>query len=202
MSTSRTDIMNDALRLLGVRPIADPAERSEAARQVNAVYYRVVRFELEQYPWFFAKREAALAALTTGPAFKYARAYQVPSDFLRLVELADRWVYVLPSAIDAAPVPPFELYGRTIRTDLPAPLRITYTADLSDTPDQWSPAFMRLAAAALARDLATTLVKSDGAAQAALSRYRELELRARRSAAVQQAPTRVGDGSWLTGRLY
>lgn len=202
MPASRTDIMNDALRLIGVKPIASPDEKSEPARQIGAIYDRVIRFELEQYPWAFAKKEATLPANLAEPSFRYERSFNLPADFLRMVEFEDRWVWVIDSGVNASPVKSFEIFGRTIRTNEGAPLKITYIADLSEDPSLWTATFSRMASCALARDVAPSLNRAESWIKIAEDRYRQTELRARRSAAIQRAPSRTADGSWLTSRFY
>jgi hypothetical protein len=200
MALSRTEVINKALGLLGANSIADPDENSEGARRAKGVYETVIRAALEEHAWYFAKAGASLPALAAAPAFKYAYAYNLPSDFIRLVEVEGQWVFTPPPVSVGLPAP-FELFQRQIRTDLEAPLNIFYLKDVVSDPTIWTPLFVEVAAADLAVSLAMPLTKELSKQDAAL-KYRELCLRrAKHANAIQRPPDYISDGSWVTARL-
>lgn len=199
---SRTQVINNALRAISANLVADPDEDTESARQAKGVYEQTVRAELENHAWFFAKGQASLAQSAAAPVFKFARAFQVPADFVRLVELQDRWVFSIIRGVDTDPVPPYEMQGRSILTDFGAPLRITYLRDLSDDPTLWSPLFAEVVSAALAIALAMPLTKSEGMVSLAEKLYQKALRRAKTANAIQMPPHNIPDGSWITARLY
>lgn len=200
MASSRTLVINLALQSIAATTISDPDEDIESARQAKICYDQVVRREIELHPWYFAKRQATLPANATAPTFKYARAFNLPSDFLRLVELEDKWVFSTLRNIDVAPKPAYEIQGRAVLTDLDAPLNIGYLADVTADPTIWPPSFVQVAASALAARLAYTLTKSDGAVRLAKENYAEALAFARRNNAIQSPPVVFGDGSWMAAR--
>lgn len=199
---SRTEVINDALRIISANLIADPDEASESARQAKGVYDQTVRVELETYAWGFAKQQAALAASATPPLFKFANSYPLPSDFLRLVELDDRWVFSIVRGVDTEPTPAYEIIGRSVNTDIGAPLKITYLRDLTQDPTYWPATFTAVVSAALALALAMPLTKSEGMVSLAEKLHRRALNRARTSNAIQMPPQNLPDGSWVTARLY
>lgn len=199
---TRTHVINDGLRHIGVTLISDPGEASEQARQANGVYDQVVRSELESYAWFFAKRQAALPQLADAPLFRYSRQYNLPADFIRLVEFEERWVFHSVRYIDVNPVAPYEIQGRAIMTDIAAPLRITYLRDVTEDPGSWTPLFVNCVAAALALRLAMPLTKSDTMVNMAAGIYKNEIARAKKANAIQMPPVNIPDGSWLTARIY
>lgn len=201
MALSRTEVINAALLAIGVRPIADPDERSEAAYRAKDVYNTVVRSELEKYPWFFAKRAVRLAASATAPLLHYERAFLLPTDFIRLVELEDRWVFdVLRGTPNVDPIPTYVVTDRYVHSDFAAPLGISYIADLTEDPPLWTPLFTRAVTYALAEALAFPLTKSDGVTERMSRLYDKAVTAARRSSAMQQPTQHVPDGSWLASR--
>lgn len=202
MPLSRTQVINDGLRHISANLIADPDEDTESARQAKGVYDQVVRAELESSAWFFAKTQAALPQNATPPLFKYARAYNLPSDFVRLVEMEDRWVFSVMRNIDVNPIPQYEMQGRAIFTDIAAPLRVAYLRDITSDPTVWSPLFANVVAAALAIRLAMPLTKSEGMVSLASKIYSSELARAKKSNAIQMPPAQIPDGSWITARVY
>lgn len=199
---SRTQVINNGLRLISANLIADPDEDTESARQAKEVYDQVVRSELEAHAWFFAKEQTALPENAIAPIFKFAHAYNLPSDFVRLVELDGRWVFSVIRHVDVNPVPIYELQGRAILTDLTAPLNIAYLRDVSSDPTVWTPLFGNVVSAALAVALAMPLTKSEGMVSLAEKLYQKELARAKKSNAIQMPPQNMPDNSWITARLY
>lgn len=96
-----TDIANMALSRLGTRAtVADLAENSTEARQIN-LWYATVRDELQSLvDWNFNRVSLALAASGTPPA-RWASSYAYPSDCLRMRRLdfgGTSWVCGSPAA--------------------------------------------------------------------------------------------------------
>jgi hypothetical protein len=203
VALSRTQVINRALQLIAADTINDPDENSASARAAELEYDAVVRSELSAYPWAFAKAQVQLAADADAPLFKFAFSYTVPTDFLRLVELADRWVFSVDRRVQTTyPLPPYELQAGAILTDLDAPLMIGYIRDVTEEPTTWHPLFEDCVAASLATALANPLAKSMGLVDMT-SRIRAGKIReARRVNAIQRAPEHMPDGSWMVARLY
>lgn len=199
---SRTQVINNGLRIVSANLIADPDEDTESARQAKAVYDQIVRSELENHAWFFAKTQTALPANAGAPLFKFNHAYNLPADFVRLVELDGKWVFSAVRHIDVNPVPVYELHGRAILTDLTAPLNIAYLRDVSSDPTAWTPLFGNAVSAALAVALAMPLTKSEGMVALAEKLYQKELARAKKSNAIQMPPQNMPDNSWITARLY
>jgi len=83
---SKVDIANYALALLGQDPITDLTEDSKAARTLNLRFDSVRDAVLRGHPWNFAVQRDSRAALATAPAWGWTYAYNLPSDFLRLLD--------------------------------------------------------------------------------------------------------------------
>lgn len=201
MALSRTEVINAALGLIAVDSISDPDENSEPARRVKAIYEMAVRSAVEEHAWYFAKVDAPpTPASGTSPLFKFAYEYTMPADFIRLVELDGQWVFT-PPPVHVGLAPAYELFGRSVRTDLPPPLQFTYLRDLSNDPTMWSPLFVDVAAGEVAERVAMSLTKEVSKVQVA-QKFKEMALRrAKHANAIQRAPDYVSDGSWVTARL-
>jgi hypothetical protein len=133
---------------------------------------------------------AQLPALSTAPAFGWKLAYQLPSDFLRLVELGQWWVLYQPD------VELFEIEGRTILTDESAPLKIRYVANITNA-GLFPPVFAEALACRLAAEAAEDLTQSLSKREAAESAYRAAISMARKTNAIQQPPQPTTEGTWL-----
>lgn len=198
---SRTQVINGGLQIIAANLIADPDEDTESARQAKAVYEQIVGAEIEAHAWYFAKKQASLPMNADAPAFKFKNAYNLPPDFARLVEMNDRWVFSVMRYVDSNPIPPYEMFGRAIYTDIDAPLKIAYLSNaVVADPTLWPALFGNVASAALAVRLAMPLTKSEGMVSLAEKVYQKEVLRARRANAIQMPPADTPDGSWMTAR--
>lgn len=87
MISSPTDLCNLALGHLGEGRITSLDEDTAAARAC-ALHYSLTRDEmLRSHRWNFATKRAELSRLADAPLFGWEYAYQLPSDFLRALEV-------------------------------------------------------------------------------------------------------------------
>lgn len=92
--TAAVDICNLALDLLNQGPVSDISTSPQTDTEVICArwYDSCRRSVLRKHPWNFAITRAELAANATAPSFGYANAYDLPSDFLRLLTIGDDYV--------------------------------------------------------------------------------------------------------------
>ena len=83
---SNVDIANLALSNLGADRILAIDEDSENARKVDAIYIFVRDIVLSAHPWNFAVKRTTLALLTETPEFDFTYAFQLPSDYIRVLD--------------------------------------------------------------------------------------------------------------------
>ena len=179
-------IANKALTRLGVDPITAFTDNTPQGRAVNRIYEALRRELVSAHVWNFALRKASIAALSTVPTHTFARAFQLPSDCLRLLDVVTDDLY--------------GVFGTTIETDAVAPLAITYIADISD-PNQMPAYFRRALSLHLAADLAFLLTANATLAQSMESLAVSAESLAR-SYDAQEGEIDVQDeGTWLEARL-
>ncbi len=85
---NRSTIINSALRRLGgVDTNIPTGGMNPANSQAEAAYASVVRRVLSAYDWGFATRYRELAEVAEPPLFGFTKAYQLPSDTVRLVSV-------------------------------------------------------------------------------------------------------------------
>lgn len=85
--TSKTQVMNSALRKLGAESITSASDNSNRARLVSASYEIQLEKLLTAHPWNKAIDYVELAAIdpTPGDVYDYSYAFQLPSDCLRVL---------------------------------------------------------------------------------------------------------------------
>jgi len=88
---SKLEIYNQALVRIGEQIIKSPDEDSKTRRICDEVYEQSLLEVLREYPWGCAKHRASLTRLTETPAFGYTYTYALPADFIRMVDLYDKY---------------------------------------------------------------------------------------------------------------
>lgn len=140
---SETEIANMALsKLGGDDTIINLDENNQAARTIKAIFAPTRDAVLRGHPWNCALKRIGLPAVPEAPAWGFARAFQLPVDCLRLIEVSGD--------------PPRRLEGRMVLTDASAPLNILYVRQLENTGD-WDAALGDAIAGCLAMQAAFKL---------------------------------------------
>jgi hypothetical protein len=123
--------------MLGESAILAFGDDSTQARLATRTFAEYRDSLLREYPWNFASKRESLSAETTAPAWGFARAFPLPSDFLRMIEIDNPLDW------------PWRLERNRVLTDLTAPLSIRYVFKVTDA-DAMDPAFREALAAKLA----------------------------------------------------
>lgn len=194
MASSDIEIANAALTKLGEARILAFTDDSKPARTLNAIYGRLRDAELSRCRWKFAIKRDTLPALATAPAWGFTYAYQLPSDYLSLVQVND---YYLAPRTPQAPL--WTIESGQLLTDLQAPLRIRYVRR-PDSSGAFHPLFVEALACRLAAEAAEALTQSSTKREAMLKDYREAVLEAARVDAMEVPPDVLPWGSWLESR--
>lgn len=199
MATSDIAIANRALTKLGVARIISFGDNNEQARALQSMYAMVRDSELRAYTWNFSIKRASLAALVDAPAFDWARQFQLPTDCLRLLWAGEFYPGPDLSDFNNGKFKEYEVEGRVIMSNLPAPLKIRYVAQITD-PTFFDPLFGEALACKLAVELAESMTTSSTNRQLAWEEYKQAMLKALRADAIEAPSDPIADDTWMLSR--
>lgn len=191
MAGSVVEICNRALDLLGAGPIVSLDDPTTSARLCARNYGPARDAVLRSYPWNDAAARVVLAADVTPPAFGFARAFTLPPDCLRVIEVdgelrsAGRW----------------RIEGAKLLTDLGAPLRVRYVRRLTE-PGLIGPLLADAIAAQLAAFIAFGITNSTTQAAAMLALRDTMLRQARQVDALEQSQDEsLTADDWVNARF-
>lgn len=190
MALSETQICNDGLIDIGQGQISALTDSNATARLCARLYPLRRDALLREYDWNFARQLAKLPALSTAPLFGYALAYQLPADCIAV------------RGTDQDGCDPnlfaWELNGRTIVTDLTAPLSVIYTRQETNVGLMDS-LFTAALSKRIARDAAMPLAQSVALKNQMHQEYLEAISKAR-GASFREINRAEEETSWLRAR--
>jgi hypothetical protein len=79
------EICSTALIKLGADEISTFEDETREAKLCNRIYELAVRTCLSDRNWYFSQNQIELNRLSNVPLYKYTSAFQLPTDYLRLV---------------------------------------------------------------------------------------------------------------------
>ena len=194
------EIVNRALFKLGALPLASMGDNNKQARIMSGLWDTVRRAELRRHLWSFALKRTTLPALAAAPAWGYALAFQLPADFVRIVQVND--LLISPSETDYRSFDdsPYAIEGGTLLANFPAPLKIRYVADVSD-PGTFDALFVEALAAKLAYEACEGLTQANEKKNLASQDYQAAIKSAAMVSAIEKPPQGLADDAWMTARL-
>ena len=83
--TSKVDIAQQAMVLVGLRPLTSFDDKTDEALSANLLYESVIKDCLTQHPWNFATGQKTLNRLADTPIDTWDAAYQLPTDVEPLI---------------------------------------------------------------------------------------------------------------------
>lgn len=198
--TSPVDIANRALTKLGAARIISFDDNDKQARAVKSMFDIVRDAELRDHIWSFTIKRASLPALSTAPDWGYELQFNLPADFLRLLQVDE--FYVGPDTTDYrnAPTAEYAIEGNKILTNIGAPLKIKYSARVSDTT-RWDSSFIEAFACRLALELCEDLTQSNTKKESAREDYKYAISRAIRANSIEKPPVDLPDDAWVLSRI-
>ncbi|WP_217505534.1 hypothetical protein [Pseudomonas corrugata] len=183
-------ICSNALLMLGAQTINDFNDQVNLDRaKLCANLYPTVRDDmLRQHPWNCCIKRVVLAPDAAVPAFGYEHAFELPADFLRVLEVG-----TAGQQID------YLVEGRSIQADTTVlELRYVFRNEVENT---WDSALIKLVTLAMASVLAYPITQST-ALQQALEQQLEMEKRRARAVDGQEDPPQtLGDERLLASRF-
>ncbi|MDP2876861.1 MAG: hypothetical protein Q8O00_11800 [Holophaga sp.] len=145
---SIVDIANSALIDMGEPAINSLDQNTERAVTIKAVFDSQLDWLLEQHPWNFAKARVALAPLAEAPLYGFSRAFQLPADFLALIDPETQLAQ-------------YRIENNQLLCDADQ-LSINYTRRVSN-PEDMPPSFRETLAALIGSKVAKSITGSDDA---------------------------------------
>ena len=197
---SQVEIVNRALIKLGAKTISDMTESSVSARTMTALYDTVRRSELTKRYWNFSLARAQLARLASDPLYGFTSAYQLPTDFLKVVQVGD--FYFDPGIDDylTGDNSPYAIEGQIINTFYGDPLPLRYVKDITD-PGLFDSMFIECFASKLAYEACYAITQSNQGRSDAMADYKIALKEGSLSNAIAKPPQGIPDTSWITTRL-
>lgn len=187
---SKVEICNLALQKLGARAIVSLSEDSRNARACNLAYESCKKAELRDHTWNFAIERATLAADATAPEWGRDNAFELPSDFIRLLA---------PYPEDKVEDLDYQIEGTKIYTDESAPLYIRYVKNVTDTAT-FDDLFVQVLACRLAMEICEEITQSTQKLQNIMSMYESSISKAKKTNALEKPKQSWPDNSWITCR--
>lgn len=196
---SQIEICNLALVKLGADLITGLDQRTAAAQKLSAVYDTTRKAELCKTHWNFAKSRDLLSALTDTPPWGFGFQYQLPSDYLKLIQVND--VFIAPGLENyrISDDSPWSVEDGKILTDFAAPLKIRYIKDVTDE-SKFSPLFVEVFASKLAYVICYAVTQSRAGQDVAQRDYTAAMLKAANTNAIELPPQGLLDDSWMLSR--
>lgn len=187
---SEVQICNRALQKLGAKRITSLTQDTPNARSCNVAYADLRDAELRAHTWNFAIKRAQLSADATAPTFGRSNAFQLPTDFLRLLP---------PYPEDNSNTLDWQIEGRKIYTDDSAPLNIRYVYQVTD-PNEFDSTFREALATRIALELCEEITQSNTKKELLMADHKKVIAEARRTNAIENVAQMPPDDVWFTAR--
>ena len=159
MATSKVEIVNRALTLLGARPITNLSDDTLEAQVANRIYDSSLRDILDECRWNFATKRAVLGQLDETPVWydnSMAYVFQLPSDYIRMYEFKPTYAT-------------YRQEGDKIICDT-SEFGILYVYFLDD-PTKYNPKFVAAFADKLAADMSYWINNSKTSTEMLIEKY-------------------------------
>lgn len=155
---SETDLLNDALSMIGAKEITSIDDGSINANHCKRLYPNLRDSVLRSHHWNFAMKRVELAQDATAPAFEFAFAYTLPPDCLKVVEYNGANLDTSSlSLFEAAAADRYKIEQRKLLTN-DGSVKIVYIQRVTD-PNLWDSLFYQMLSTWLASKLAMPISK-------------------------------------------
>ena len=199
MAVSDISICNRALQKLGAVAITSLDDENVKARAMRLAFEPIRRAEIRRRRWRFAIKRVTLPALSAAPDSDYAYQYQLPNDYLRLIEGGDLRTCADLTDYRNGIEGLYSVEGGLLLTNLGAPLSIRYLADITDA-SLFDSAFVESFAARLALEACEAITESSSKKNDLVADYRYCIREASAANAFERASEAVADDTWIMSR--
>lgn len=153
MAFDQLSLYNEALRIVGERPLASLAETREPRLQLDAVWaFGAVNFCLTEVKPRFAVTTVKLTSFTTDANLGYANVFALPTGYLEQVGVYSN------AGLDE-PVTRYIVQGASLATDH-TEIYVRYVSNVAPIT-VWTESFARVVAAYLAREIVPRIKPTD-----------------------------------------
>lgn len=198
--TSETDILNNALILIGEQTVLAPDSTTKQGRRFIQVYGFLRDSLLRAHSWNFAIRRASIAALNSTPAWGYQYEYQLPGDCLTLLQVNNYATNVIAGYYNQLDSSPYKIESGKILTDFPAPLPIRYIRRV-DQSSEFDSSFSEMLSIKVAMQLVEDLINNTALIDRLSSMYKDAKLMALRGNAIEKSQQGFVDGDDILARI-
>lgn len=197
---SQIEIVNRALYKLGAGRILSLADNVNRARVMADLWPTTRDLCLRSYLWSFALKRAILDPLADAPLWGYAKQFQLPADFLRMVQVND--IFVGPSMSDYrnSDESMYAIEGQNLLCDLASPLKIRYIWRVN-AEGLFVSDFCDALACFLALAGCQQITQSETKKESIRNDLKESLRNAMRVNAIEKPSQPIPDDTWMLGRL-
>ena len=181
-------ICSNALLMLGAQTINDFNEPLDRAKLAANLYPTIRDYLLRTHPWNCTIKRVLLAPDATPPAFGYANQFELPADFLRVLEVGQAGIQI-----------DYLVEGRSILANATSlQLRYVYLNEVENT---WDASLVGLLTLAMACAMAYPITQSS-ALQAAFEQKLAMAKKVARAVDGQEDPPQtLGDERLYAARF-
>lgn len=186
---SKTDIANMSSDLLGGGIVQDIENPTNATEELFSRWYDHCRRKLlRSHPWKFATKRVVLAASSTDPVFGYTKAFPLPNNCLRLIDVeSSDGARIFPE--DYQLEAHLDVKSILISTDAGS-LRLRYVYDIEDVT-KFDDMFVSYLALDLALSTAYKMTQSNGNVERIAQLEKQVAAVARSISGQERPPTRI-----------
>lgn len=193
--TTKVDVINMTLSMLGQPPMATPADNNTWVKRINAQYPASTKAVLECHPWNFPAVWVALERLAeTSTASQWTYAYNKPSDCLRMNLVND------DGNPDNVTFDAYEDSGGKVYADADAIYLFYISSKWQTKEGSWPELFARAVAADIADIVSPIATKNLNKNMSASARGRSFLKRAKSWDASQKPFRELPHGTWSRAR--
>lgn len=183
---SKVEIANRALISIGASTIMAFSDRVREARAVAAIWDTARLAVLREHIWKFARKRVTLAPLVAAPVYEYSAAFQLPSDWVRMVSIYGN--------------PEYRVNGTTLLCN-ESELDIEYIYDTGDNTGIWDDLATTALSAKLAEDICMKITQDADLTAEKKKDYIKALRRAKSMDAKDQPYLELASEDWLAARL-
>lgn len=185
---SKIQIINMALILLSAEQIVSVDAPVPSAKKAKVIWDITRDALLEEHPWNFAVKRVKLPSLTTSPSFEYTYTFELPTDWIKSLDL-------YPAEIE------YKIEDNKLLCNEPS-ISLKYIARIEDTT-KFTPLFADTLAAALAWRLAYPITQSSSVVSAMWDIYINRLSSARSADSQNDTPDPIDKygNTWIDARL-